>query len=116
MDEYTAEEFERAREALADAEVLKSRGSKRGVVNRLYYACFYATRGVLHTKGFDPDTHAGILTLFGREVVGAGDATGDDGRFLNRMESYRSASDYEHTSIERSADELFERPEEFVMT
>lgn len=69
---------------------------------------------MLHTKGFGPDTHAGVLTLFGREVVGAGDASGDDGRFLNRMGSYRSASDYEHTSIERGADELFERAQEFV--
>lgn len=114
MDEYTAEELERANEALADAAVLRNSGSKRGVVNRLYYACFHAARAALHTKGFDPDTHAGVLTLFGREIVEQGDATGADGRFLNRMESYRSAADYEHTRIEKSTEVLFERAEVFV--
>lgn len=70
--------------------------------------------GQRFTKGFNPDTHAGVLTLFGREIVKEGDATGADGRFLNRMESYRSAADYEHTRIEKSVDTLFERAEAFV--
>lgn len=98
MDEYAVEELERANEALSDAAVLRNGGSKCGVVNRLYYACFHAARAALHTKGFDPDTHAGVLTLFGREIANQGDATGADGRFLNRMESYRTAADYEHTT------------------
>lgn len=48
MDEYATEELDRAHEALSDAAVLRNGGSKRGVVNRLYYACFHATRAALH--------------------------------------------------------------------
>lgn len=114
MDEYVREELKRADEALSDAEILVENGSERAVINRLYYACFHAARAVLYARGFDPDTHGGVLTLFGREVVRAGDATGDDGRFFNEIQAYRQAADYEHGSITADVEDLFERATEFV--
>ena len=114
MDEYAEEELRHASEALSDAEILLDGGSERAVINRLYYACFHAAQAVLYERGFDPDTHGGVLTLFGRELVRAGDATGDDGRFFNEIQAYRLAADHEHGSLTADADELFERTTEFV--
>lgn len=66
------------------------------------------------TRGVSIPTHGGVLTLFGQEVVKAGDATGDDGRFFNEIQAYRLAADYEHGSITADAEDLFERATEFV--
>jgi uncharacterized protein (UPF0332 family) len=75
---------------------------------------FHAAQSVLHTRGFDPTTHGGVLTLFGREIVSEGDATGEDGRFLDELQSYRPTADCEHNRIEANIDELFAQAEEFV--
>lgn len=114
MDEYVEEELKRANEALTDAEILLENGSERAVINRLYYACFHTAQAVLYARGFDPDTHGGVLTLFGWEVVRAGDATSDDGRFFNEIQSYRLAADYEHGSMTADVEDLFERTAKFV--
>ncbi|MCH7660103.1 MAG: HEPN domain-containing protein [Euryarchaeota archaeon] len=107
MDEYAEDELEKANDALSDARKLRDvGGTDEAVINRLYYACFHAAQSVLHTRGFDPTTHGGVLTLFGREIVSEGDATGDDGRFLNELQSYRLSADYEHTGIEADIDEF----------
>lgn len=84
------------------------------IVNRLYYACFHAAKAVLHTKGFDPSTHQGVLTVFGEEVILSGEATREDGRFLNDLRDLRQQADYRHDPIEVDVDELFERTKAFV--
>lgn len=95
MTDYAAEEMQEARDALTDAEKMRHAGvTEKAVVTRLYYACFHAANAVLYAKGFDPQTHQGTLRLFGREVVKTGEATGEDGRFLNDMRSHRQTADY----------------------
>lgn len=88
--------------------------TEKAVVTRLYYACFHAANAVLYTKGFDPQTHQGTVRLFGREVVTAGEATSEDGRFLNDIRSYRQTADYTHDPIEVDVDELIERTGTFL--
>lgn len=115
MTDYAAEEMQEARDALTDAEKMRHAGvTEKAVVTRLYYACFHAANAVLYAKGFDPQTHQGTLRLFGREVVKAGEATGEDGRFLNDMRSYRQTADYTHDPIGADVGELIERSEEFI--
>lgn len=115
MDEYAENELEKANDALSDARKLRDvDGTDEAVINRLYYACFHVAQSILHTRGSDPTTHGSVLTLFGREIVAEDDATGDDGRFLNELQSYRLTADYEHNPIEADIDELFERTEVFV--
>lgn len=115
MVEYADEEMQEARDALADAEKMLEAGvTEKAVVTRLYYACFHAANAVLYAKGFEPQTHQGTMRLFGREVVKTGDATGEDGRFLNDMRSYRQTADYTHDPIEVDVDELVQRARTFV--
>lgn len=57
MDEYATEELEEANAALSDATQLRDVGGRdEAIVNRLYYACYHAAKGVLYAKGFEPTT------------------------------------------------------------
>ena len=114
MADYAAEELQEARDALSDAAVLRDGGTDKAVVNRLYYACFHAAQAVLYAKGFEPESHQAVISLFGQEVVLEGEASGADGRFLNELRDYREQADYDHDPIEANIGELFERAEEFV--
>ncbi len=96
--------------------MLRDGGTDKAVVNRLYYACFHAAQAVLYAKGFEPESHRGVISLFGQEVVLEGEASESDGRFLNELRDYREQADYDHDPIEADVDELFERAEEFVAT
>lgn len=84
------------------------------IVNRLYYACFHAAQAVLYQRGFEPESHGGVLSLFGSEVVVEGDATRDQGRFLNDVSTLRRQADYGLEPIDEDPDRLIERTEEFV--
>ena len=87
MPESPAEkQLQQARQALEDAIGAREVGlSDTVVINRLYYACFHAAQAVLYDRGFEPDSHGGVLSLFGSEVVVEGDATRDQGRFLKTV-------------------------------
>lgn len=115
MDEYAAGELREANDALSDVdELLQVDVTEKPIVNRLYYACFHAARAALHTRGFDPSTHQGVVSLFGREAVKKGDASGDDGRFVNEMRTYRTTADYEHEPLDVDINALYERTKTFV--
>lgn len=84
------------------------------LVNRLYYACFHAVNAVLASKDVEVTSHRGLVAMFGKEVVNEGDASAEDGRFLNTMQMYRQTADYEHKPIQADVNELFEQTTEFV--
>ncbi|MEM4780707.1 MAG: HEPN domain-containing protein [Halalkalicoccus sp.] len=104
-----------ARQALADA----TRGhevrlSDAAVINRLYYACFHATQAVLYDRGVNPGSHGGVGSLFGSEVVLDGDATTEQGRFLNERSQERTRADYGSEPITEDVEELIGRTNSFV--
>jgi uncharacterized protein (UPF0332 family) len=75
-------QLRQARQALADAEgAREAELSDAVVINRLYYACFHAAQAVLYDRSYTPSAHGGVLSLFGSEVVTAGDADRNRGRF-----------------------------------
>lgn len=116
MDEFAKEELEDARVALSDAENLLKQDvfSNEVIINRQYYACYHAAKAVLHTRGFDPKTHAGIVSKFGEKIVANGEATRDDGRFLSNLKDERNTADYDHKPLVVDVEERFVRAEEFV--
>lgn len=108
-------ELKQAKRALADAEgAQKAELSDTVVINRLYYACFHAAQAVLYAKGFTPGTHGGVLSLFGSEVVLPGDASRDQGRFLNRLSELRKQADYDPDFVDEDVDPLINQSREFV--
>lgn len=109
------EEFGRAEQMLADATKAHAVDiSKATVVNRLYYACFHAAQAALYARGFDPQSHGRVQTLFGQELIQNGDVAREYGRFLNDMETYRRRVDYGSGGVERDTAELLERTAAFL--
>ena len=62
--------LEQAQTALDDAIYLSAGGrSPQSIVNRCYYAMFYATLALLQDIGKAPTKHSGIISLFDTEYV-----------------------------------------------
>lgn len=115
VNEYVEEELQDARDALSDAEKMRQAGvTDEALVNRLYYACFHVVNAVLASKDVEVTSHRGLVAMFGKEVVNNGDASAEEGRFLNTMQMYRQTADYEHKPVQADVDELFERTKAFV--
>ena len=59
-----------AQEALADAKFLiDGNRSPQSIVNRSYYAMFYAALALLQKISKTPSKHAGVISLFDKEFV-----------------------------------------------
>ena len=109
------DQLRQARQALADADGARNANLSDAVaINRLYYACFHAAQAVLYDRGHNPSTHGGVLSLFGSEVVVAGEASREDGRFLNDLSELRKQADYGYGTIDENVDALLVRTRQFV--
>ena len=62
--------LEQAKTALDDARfLLEGRRSPQSIVNRAYYAMFYAALALLQKIGKIPSKHIGVISLFDTEFV-----------------------------------------------
>lgn len=74
-----------ANDSLKEATVLLQSGmSFRSVMNRLYYAMFYAVLSLLQDKAIGTSKHSGAIALFDREYVKTGDFTKEMSKALHR--------------------------------
>ena len=65
--------LEQAQTALDDARyLLDGKRSPQSIINRSYYAMFYAALALLQKIGEIPSKHAGVISLFDREFVKKG--------------------------------------------
>ena len=117
MSDPVDEQLQGASRALEDARGAREAGlSDAVVVNRCYYACFHAAQAVLYDHGREPESHGGVLSLFGSEVVVEGNASREQGRFLNDLATLRKQADYGYESVDEDVDALLERTASFVET
>jgi uncharacterized protein (UPF0332 family) len=86
---------EKARQALAGAELLLENGSVEAAINRGYYAAFQAARAALLTKDESPNTHSGVIRRFGYHFVRSGQVSDDVGDVLSTAQAMRGRADYE---------------------
>ncbi len=84
----------RARESLAEAELLLGNDHVRTAVNRLYYACFYAVSALLLTEGHSSPKHSGVRALFDQHWIVPGRLPRDIGRFYRQLFDARQKGDY----------------------
>ena len=109
------DELERAHRALADATgAREARLSDAVIINRLYYACFHAAQAALYDRGLVPESHGGVLSLFGSEIVIEGTISREQGRFLNELSTLRKQADYGYDTIDEDVDALIDRADRFV--
>lgn len=118
--------LEQARATLRDAHMLDDQhGTPVSIVNRAYYAIFYATLALIGTLKEEIDTskHKGVITVFNREFVKTGVFPKEMGRFLRDAFDARLEGDYrdvpklnEHNARENllAADEFISSVERFL--
>ena len=109
--------LEEAEDSIKEAEVLLTEGmSMRAVMNRLYYAMFYAVLALLQEKEMGTSKHAGAISLFDREFVKKGVFDERMSKTLHRAFELRQRGDYmERVEVAKSdVDEILSEAKEFV--
>ena len=86
--------IQRSNDTFEDAKLLADNGRWNSVVNRVYYACFYAVSALLYSKGIEPKTHAGIRTIFFDEYIKTGLIEKDFGKLYSDLFDLRQEGDY----------------------
>ena len=86
---------QKARETLADAQLLLENQRWRSCVNRIYYALFYEVIALLLTRKLYASTHTGVKALFNQHFAKTGIVSGHWGSFYSKMFDYRQQADYE---------------------
>ncbi|WP_298438807.1 HEPN domain-containing protein [Geobacter sp.] len=95
LRELSAYRLSQARDSLREADVLLREGmSLRSVINRLYYAMFYAVLALLQTKQLGTSKHSGAIALFDREFVKTGIFPRALSKALHRAFELRQKGDY----------------------
>lgn len=97
-----------ARDSIREADVLNQSGmSRRSVMNRLYYAMFYAVLALLQEKELGTSKHSGAIALFDREYVKTGLFAKEMSKALHWAFELRQKGDYmEDTEV--TADDIAE--------
>ena len=115
-EEVARYRLQRARESFAEAEIMRDNQRWQMVVNRLYYACFYAVSAYFVQQGLKAFTHAGLKSAFNKELVQAGKVSLSEGRLFNQLFSYRQDADYKDfvTFEEMEIAELFPKVESLI--
>ncbi len=111
--------LEQAHAALEDAEfLLLHHRSALSVVNRAYYAMFYATLALLQDISPIPSKHTGIIGLFDTTFIRTGIFDKQRSKDLHRAFDLRQASDYKTISpiTPEQAQEITQRARTFVET
>ncbi len=116
----------RARETLRDAHVLWGQGGSPGsVINRSYYAMFYAVLALLTTLGKGSSKHSGVISLFDQYFVKSGELPEAMSKALHKAFDMRQIADYrELYPLEReqaeealgSADRFVEAVDKYLAT
>lgn len=87
--------LERAHESLSDARlILSQKGSCASVVNRAYYAMFYAALALLITINRGSSKHQGVIALFDENFIKQNILPKELGKLLHRAFEMRQAGDY----------------------
>jgi uncharacterized protein (UPF0332 family) len=109
--------MQQATECLEDGRYLLSAGrGARTVVNRAYYAAFYAVLALLQTVGKAPRKHKGGLTLFDTEFIRTGLLPKELSDSLHQLFDARQEDDYRRIDpvLPEEATELIVVAERFV--
>ena len=109
--------LEQARTALADAEFLwDGNRSPQSIVNRTYYAMFYAAIALLQKIGKVPSKHTGVISLFDTEFVLKGIFPKELSKDLHKAFELRQVTDYKTFKpiSKEKAEDIIVRAKHFV--
>jgi uncharacterized protein (UPF0332 family) len=93
-ENYINYRFHRAEETFEEALILAKEERWNAVINRLYYACFYAVIALLIKNNISTQTHDGARTQFGLFFVKTGIIDKESGKLFSKLFDYRQKGDY----------------------
>jgi hypothetical protein len=87
--------LEQAQEALDDAKYLiDGNRSPQSIINRSYYAMFYAALALLQKISKAPSKHSGVISLFDKEFVMKGIFEKELSKDFHKTFELRQSTDY----------------------
>ncbi len=106
----------KAESLLAEVPVLMEHQFYTTAINRLYYACFHATKALLLTKSLTPKTHSGVINLLHQHFVQSGIVDAQQAAFFSKLLHERIEDDYSDALImdEEEVLEFIEPAKEYV--
>ena len=87
--------LERAYATMDEAALLTEKEFYNAAVNRLYYACYYATEALLLKHKIEAKSHAGVKTMLGLHFVSKGIIPVPIGKILSTLFEKRQSGDYD---------------------
>ena len=109
----------RARKTLQDAQLLAEQGGTPGsIINRSYYAMFYAVVALLTSLGKGTSKHSGAIALFDRLFVKTGKLPKSMSKAIHKAFDLRQIGDCRELIEldQEQAGEVFRSAEQFVDT
>jgi uncharacterized protein (UPF0332 family) len=92
--EYIDYRINTAKDALDAAQILAKEGHWNSVINRLYYACFYAVSALLYARDLHTHTHSGVKHQFTLNFIKPGLIDKKETRIYLDLFDYRLEADY----------------------
>ena len=94
ISEFARYRLKKSDEMLTAAEVLYNANLWNSVINRLYYACFYAASAALLYKGIGAKSHTGVLGMIAEHFVKAKEISIEDFHVYSKLMNWRTKGDY----------------------
>lgn len=94
QQDYISYRLQKADESFSDAELLAKNGRWNSVVNRLYYASFYAVIALLLSRSIKSTTHDGSRTQLGLNFIKTGIIEKKYGKHFSKLFDLRQKGDY----------------------
>lgn len=108
--------MQRAAETMKEAEVMAREAFYNTAINRMYYACYYATMALLLKNDIQTQTHNGVKTMLGLHFVSTGKLPLKVGKTFTTLFEKRHSGDYDDFVFcdKEMVDELFPQAELFI--
>lgn len=74
--------------------LLSGRQSPRSIINRAYYAMFYAVMALIVFESFSSSKHSGVLAYFNKKFIKEGILPNELGHSINKAFELRQEGDY----------------------
>lgn len=84
----------KAKNLLAEVDILVHHKFYMTAINRLYYGCFHVTKALLLTKDLIPKTHSGTVSMLHQYFVQEGAFDFNQASFFSRLMQERIEDDY----------------------
>jgi len=105
-DDVIRYRLQRAKDTLEDAKLLAESQRWNSVINRLYYASYYAVTALLLDADLKQSTHNGVKSNFSEHFIKTNRIDKEFGKIYSQLFTWRQKGDY---------DDLFDFSEEKVM-